>query len=188
MTIKEKFISTFGVEAYNMMEAKADKDTLLWFLSDYKDTKAYPLPISKAKVDHFDSDEVTIPKTPVTVIQKTPSYDTGYGKRHAGSGRKKGVCYLDLSWYEDIVTDLYCGKEKCKSIKLNEDKSSYSNPALRKVTHIDSLKNRFKKAVENLHLEDEIRVSKYYSGTVNECIMLDVVSRKKDPNSSYALL
>ena len=180
MTIKEKFISTFGVEAYNMMEAKADKDTLLWFLSDYKDAKAYPLPISKS--------EATIPKTPVTVIQKTPSYDTGYGKRHAGSGRKKGVCYLDLSWYEDIVTDLYCGKEKCKSIKLNEDKSSYSNPALRKVTHIDSLKNRFKKAVENLHLEDEIRVSKYYSGTVNEGIMLDVVSRKKDPNSSYALL
>lgn len=180
MTNKERFISTFGNEAYNMIIAKADKDLLLWFLEDYKDTKSYPLPIAKTDCTREENIRSSISHTS---IQKTPSYETGYGRRNPGSGRRKGVCYQDLEWYEDIVTDLYVGKEKCKSVKLVEDKSPLKTP-----TCLDTLQTRFKKAVKNLKLEDEIRVSKFYKGTVNECVMLDVISRKRDANSTYAYL
>ena len=173
MTNKDKFVSTFGSEAYKMIVAKADKDLLLWFLDDYKDTKSYPLPVS-VKHDFPDLKDV--------VVQKG-SYETGYGKRPAGSGRRKGVTYLDLSWYKKVVEDLYLNEEKCKAIKISEDKSSLKAPGC-----LDTLKSRFEKAVHELKLDDVIRVSKYYANTANECVMLDNTSVKRDAASTYAYL
>lgn len=162
MTNQQKFIDTFGQFSFDALMSNCDNiDILKWFMKEY---------------DYYNTTQVedipTVPLSEAFAPEKAPK------KRGGG---KPGRKTYDSRWYEDVVEDFYLGSERTKNFTLSDD------PSLKPVKSVDGLKCRFIDAVKALGIEDCVSVHKYYSGTVNECVVLENIRNPKSFIGSYKL-
>jgi hypothetical protein len=162
MTNKEKFVEAFGESSYNNLVGAAKEanaiDIFTWLLDEYKEPVRRTDDIIKIDTDDIPKEE---PK-----------------KRHyRGSLTGRGY---DFKWYLDAVEDFYLGKGKSIELKMSDDLSSG-----KKVKSIDGFKTRWQTAVNELGLNEEIWVHKYYAGTCNECICLEKPNFKNSKAAGF---
>jgi len=164
MTNKEKFVETFGESSYNNLVGAAKEanaiDIFVWLLDKYKE----PTKVDAVMVD-VAAMHPSIPEEPKK-------------RRYRGSLTGRGY---DLKWYIDAVEDFYLGKGKSIDFKMEDDLSSG-----KKVKSIDGFKTRWQTAVNELGLNEEIWVHKYYAGTCNECICLEKPNFKNSKAAGYS--
>lgn len=167
MTNQQKFIDTFGQEAFDTLMSNCDNIYILkWFMKEYATPAIFTMPSAPAEpqITSWTQDDASEVKEP----------------KKKGGG-KPGRKMYDSRWYEDTIEDFYLGSERTKNFTLADD------PSLKPLKTMDGLKCRFENAVKALHVEDCVVVHKYYAGTVNECIVLENIRNPKTFNSSYKL-
>lgn len=165
MTNQQKFIDTFGQEAFDTLMSNCDNiDILKWFMKEYKER----------------SQEVFTTPLSIPVAVSENDIQTAEQPKKKGGG-KPGRKFYNPVWYEETIEDFYLGSARTKDVTLKDD------PTVRKVKSLDGLKYRFEEAIKKVGVEDCVAVHKYYAGTVNECIVLENIRNPKTFNSSYKL-
>lgn len=163
MTNKEKFVETFGEANYNNFVGVAKEanaiDIFVWLLDEYRE-------LCKSRADDI------VKMIDMNDIPKEPK------KRHYRVSAGRGY---DLKWYIDAVEDFYLGKAKSIEFKLSDDLSSG-----KKTKSLEGFKTRWKVAVNELGLAEEIWVHKYYAGTCNECVCLEKPNLKNSKAAGYS--
>ena len=170
MNNKDKFVEVFGESSYNNLVCVAKEanaiDIFTWLL------KEYYAPVRDAnEVKYVKADDVI--KIDMDDIPEKPKK-----RRYRGSLVGRGY---DLKWYMDAVSDFYLGKAKSIEFKLSDDLSSG-----KKVKSLDGFKTRWQIAVNELELDEEIWIHKYYAGTCNECICLEKPNFKNSKAAGYS--
>ena len=170
MNNKDKFVEVFGESSYNNLVGVAKEanaiDIFTWLL------KEYYAPVRDAnEVKYVKADDVI--KIDMDDIPEKPKK-----RRYRGSLVGRGY---DLKWYMDAVSDFYLGKAKSIEFKLSDDLSSG-----KKVKSLDGFKTRWQIAVNELELDEEIWIHKYYAGTCNECICLEKPNFKNSKAAGYS--
>ncbi len=172
MTNKEKFVETFGESSYNNLVGVAKEanaiDIFVWLLNEYKE------PTKKFEELDLAANAVMedIKKDVIKLVEEPKK------RRYCGSRPGRGY---DLKWYMDAVSDFYLGQAKSIEFKLSDDLSSG-----KKVKSLEGFKTRWKAAVNELDLAEEIWVHKYYEGTCNECVCLEKPNFKNSKAAGYS--
>lgn len=172
MTNKEKFVETFGESSYNNLVDVAKEanaiDIFVWLLNEYKEpTKQFEeLDLAaNAVMEDIKKDVIKLTEEPKK-------------RRYCGSRPGRGY---DLKWYMDAVSDFYLGQAKSIEFKLSDDLSSG-----KKTKSLEGFKTRWKVAVNELDLAEEIWIHKYYEGTCNECVCLEKPNFKNSKAAGYS--
>lgn len=170
MTNKDKFVEAFGEANYNNFVGVAKEanaiDIFVWLLDEYKEPCKSVDEIKYVKAD--DVIKIDMDDIPEEEPKK---------RRYRGSIIGRGY---DLKWYIDAVEDFYLGKAKSIEFKLSDDLSSG-----KKTQSLDGFKTRWKVAVNELGLSEEIWVHKYYTGTCNECVCLEKPNLKNSKAAGF---
>lgn len=171
MTNKDKFVEAFGEANYNNFVGVAKEanaiDIFVWLLDEYREPCK-----SSDEIKYVKADDVI--KIDMDDISEEPKKRRG---RYKGSIAGRGY---DLKWYIDAVEDFYLGKSKSIEFKLSDDLSSG-----KKTKSLDGFKTRWKVAVNELGLDEEIWVHKYYAGTCNECVCLEKPNLKNSKAAGF---
>lgn len=169
MTNKEKFVETFGESSYNNFVGAAKEanaiDIFVWLLDEYREPCK-------------SSDEIKYVKAEDVIKIDMDDIPEEHKKRRPG-GSMLGRGY-DLKWYTDAVSDFYLGNAKSIEFKLSDDLSSG-----KKVQTLDGFRTRWKIAIRELNLDDEVLVHKYYAGTCNECVCLEKPNFKNSKAAGF---
>lgn len=177
MTNQEKFVEVFGKDMLNKIAADVkDVHILRWFFCEYGTTRVEDGVITITYDNKPDTDK---PDTEWVSANKYIKAEETKPKRRGGS--KKGVRHYNTAWYKEVVEDFYCSSERLKTLKVDDDQTPV------KCKSLDALKERLKSAVKDLGIDDCVQVHKYYSGTCNECVALENISKPKNKNLSYKL-
>lgn len=169
MTNKEKFVETFGESSYNNLVGAAKEanavDIFVWLLDEYREPCKSSDEIKYVKAD----DVVKIDMDDISEEPKKRRYRVSAGRGY------------DLKWYVDAVEDFYLGKSKSIEFKMSDDLSSG-----KKTKSLEGFKTRWKVAIKELGLTEEIWVHKYYIGTCNECVCLEKPNFKNSKAAGYS--
>ena len=167
MTNQQKFIETFGQETFDTLMSNCDNiDILKWFMKEYTSSAIFTMPAAPAE--------------PQVTLWKQEDVSEVQEPKKRGGGKPGRKTYNPV-WYEETVEDFYLGSARTKDITLDDD------PTAKKTKSLDGLKYRFEEAIKKVGVEDCVTVHKYYTGTVNECIVLENIRNPKTFNSSYKL-
>lgn len=171
MTNKEKFVETFGEVNYSNLIGVAKEanaiDIFAWLLEDYKEmTVGNPTVINISELEE------------TKIFDETPTVIEPKKRRYNGSRPGRGY---DFKWYVDAVEDFYLGKSKSIEFKLSDDLSSG-----KKTKSLDGYIWRWKTAISELGLNEEIWVHKYYGGTCNECVCLEKPNLRNSKAAGYS--